>query len=259
MKATEFDNWYDDLCTRFPSVDAWLGKVATSPEAKRRTLRTWCVAMDDVMLADAVEVNTRMQCGDAELFGKYEHDPEKIPQHVRRLAKKLAWDRDGTPEPQEHVRPTRETDFPAGKILRRWAELERNGTPRDEARRIALEEFPVGKPRWEPRYHCLICRDSGFVTVASPAAMEAVLAGTFEKCHHREGAMRCSCKGHLAADPKRPLCVYDPAQDFIITDFLWREEETQRFVDWVNFKREEFWNSKRDSSFDQFNQREFAS
>lgn len=258
MIKAEFNTWWTDVLLRFPSVDAWLVRAHDVESNRDALLVTWAGVLSDVQLIDALEVNRLMQLGDLPWVGEYDHEKEKLPQHVRRLARGLVANRQPRADEPEYKRPSKETDFPAGKLLARFLDLKERGTPHDEARRLALEAFPVGKPKWEPRYHCPICQDSGFVTVASPAAMEAVLLGTFAKCHHREGAMRCSCKGHLAADPKRPLCVYDPAQDFKIVDFLWGESETQRFIDWVEFKREEFWNSKRHSEFDEFNQREFS-
>jgi hypothetical protein len=257
MTTAEFDRWWSDLIVRFPSVETWLVKSAHDENSQRQVLRNWCSVFHDVPVIEAVEVNRQMQAGDLPWVGEYDGDKERLPQHVRRLAKQLAWEGREKPknDPSAELKPT---SFPAGKILRRMLELTDKGMSGQEAREIVCQELPVGNPKWEPRYDCLICYDAGTVTIASPTAIKMALAGRFHECHHREAAVRCSCKGYLLANVKHPIAIYDADKDYRIVDFLWREAETARFHDWCEAKYEEFWNSKRHSEFDAFNQREFA-
>jgi hypothetical protein len=257
MTSKEFAQWWGDLTIRWPSVTAWLAKSFPDESQQRALLRTWSECMNDVSLESCLEINRQMQTGDLAWVGEYDSDKERLPQHVRRLARQHAWDRRSKPqEPTpDRINPT---SFPAAKILLRIRELTDAGTPRDEAKRIALEEFPVGKPKYAPRYHCLICEDVGMVIVASRTAMEYMLADKFHECHHRDAAIVCSCKGHLPVNPKRQHLIYDPAKDFKSDDSLWPQEQVDRFREWVEAKRDEYWNSKRDPAFDAFNQRAFA-
>lgn len=242
MTQPEFDLWWGDLALRFPSVEAWLVKATTDDEKpdelrQRMMLKTWFGVMRETAAEDAMEVNRLMQSGELPFVGDFKQ--EQIPQHVRRLARQLAWDNNGgSREEPDYEHPQRDTDFPAGKILRRWWELERLGTPRDEARTVALKEFPVGRSRYQPRFNCHLCLDVGRLSVASNAALEAALLDDFENCHHRIGTVRCKCKGHLPVNPKRPLAVYDAGLDFLITDYLWGDEQTAKFLAWVELQRE---------------------
>lgn len=258
MTPTDFNNWWADCKLRWPSLDTWLCKCFADTHRQTEFLRNWRSVLLDVNLADAMEVNRLMQVGDLAWVGEYDADKERLPQHVRRLARTLRAERQPRqqPEPLPELKPSA---FPAGKILRRMLELVDSGLPRDEAKAIAVKEFPVGKPTWEPRYHCHLCRDVGNVTVASPTAVQAMLAGMFDDCHHREAAVRCKCRGHIAQNPKRTICVFDTTQDFIVQDSLWPESQVEKFREWCEAKRDEFWNSKRESAFDAFNQREFVS
>ena len=253
MNQPEFNQWWADLTMRFPNVDSWLVRVAPDAVSQRTTLRTWQDVLRDVALAGALEVNRKMQAGDAEFVEDF-HEQD-IPKHVRRLARQFAWDtRPRTAEPPTELRPT---SFPAGKILRRILELTDKGVPAEEAKAIVLAELPVGSPRYAPRYYCAVCLDVGMVTVASQRAAEYMLADKFHECHHRESAIVCSCKGHLPQNPKRPHLVYDSDKDFKVNDF-WNPAEVERFREWIEAKRDEYWNSKRETAFDTFNQREFA-
>lgn len=237
MTTTEFDRWFDDLTTRFPSVETWRSKAAVDDDAARITLRNWCVAMDDVALTDALEINQRMQSGDIDWVGDFHW--ELLPAHVRRHAKALAADRT-VKEFREQFAPStsKAGSFPGAKILLRLWELRDEGMPHDEAREIALREFPVGRsPFREPRYNCGTCLDTGRILVATNEAIVAAMLGKFADCHHRDGAMKCQCRGHEGANPKRPLTVYDPQLDFRIEDPLWRPAEVSRFVEWVEWQR----------------------
>ena len=254
MIQAEFDRWWADLTMRFPNVDSWLVRVAPDAIAQRTTLRTWHDVLADVQIADCLEINRQMQAGDAPFVNDY-HEQD-IPSHVRRMARQLAFERRDNPRPEDDQR--RPSHFPAGKIYKRVLELVSKGATGEEAKTIALNEFPIGKPSWEPRYNCRVCWDAGMVTVASPTAIQAVLSDQFERCHHRLAAMLCSCRGHLPQNPKRPRCVFDTTKDFQVFDFLWGRTEVDRFREWVEAKRQEYWNSKRDPAFDKFNERAFA-
>ena len=256
MAPDEFNRWWTDAKLCFPSLQAWLAKAIPDTNQQAAFLRKWRDVLSDVRLDHALEVNRLMQSGDLPLVGEYDGDKEKLPQHVRRLARQIAWDRREKPA-EEFSGRLNPTSFPAGKILKRILELTDRGTPADEAKAIVLAELPVGSPRYTPRYHCTVCLDVGMVTVASQRAAEYMLADKFHECHHRESAIVCSCKGHLPQNPKRPHLVYDASADFKLEDF-WSKSEVERFREWIEAKRDEYWNSKRESAFDTFNQREFA-
>jgi hypothetical protein len=235
MTTTEFDRWYEDLTARFPSVETWLEKHAPDAGDKRRMLRNWCVALDDVPLADAIEANRAMQAGDLPWVGDYDSDKERLPRHLRGLTRQMASDRRPS-ENREQFAPaiSKSGGFPAKAILLRLWELKRGGMDHDEAREIALREFPVGESPFRPqRYNCPTCLDTFRVLIASNTAIEAMLLGRFAECHHREGASKCHCRGHEGDNPKRPIVTYDPSMDFKIEDPLWRPAEVQRFSEWV--------------------------
>lgn len=247
MKTAEFDRWWKDLAMRFPSVDAWLVRVHPSTASQRQLLRSWYGVLEDVTLADAMDVTLAMQAGDLEWPGGGEGSygfEERLPQHVRRLARQMAWERDRTAAVDSGPQDYRPTDFPAGKILRRLLELTDKGMPAAEARQIVLSEIPLGRPAYEPRYSCLTCLDSGRVNVASNAAIEAMLLGRFAECHHRDAVMRCSCSAGQRLKRKQygrdvPFETYSEAADFRVVDPLWREPEVQRFAEWVAAQRNE--------------------
>lgn len=266
MTTAEFDRWFDDLTARFPSVDTWLAKFAPEASDKLRMLRNWCVSLDDVSLPDAVEVNRLMQSGELPWVGEYESDKERLPRHVRGLTKQLVSDRTVKPNREEFAPTTHKTSgFPGKKILLRMEELQKDGMTREQAREQALNEFPVGtSPFQERRYNCAKCFDVGRISVASNAAIEAMLIGKFADCHHRVGTMRCECRGHVATKPNYQLATYDPVQDFKIEDFLWQDAEVLRFADWVDWQRqhraEEMLKRRAnyEPGFASFNERSFA-
>ena len=225
MTKQEFERWWADVTMRFPSIDTWLSKVAGDEISQRTLLKTWYDVLGGTPIADALEVNRLMQAGEVPWVGEYDSDKERLPQHVKRQCRQLAMDREVKPNREEFAPATSKTGgFHPGKILRRMQELIESGVTRDEARNIALAEFPVGQsPFRERRYNCPTCLDVGRITVASNEAIKAMMLGRFAECHHREGTMRCPCRGHIATKPNYQLATYDPAQDFKIEDFLWRD------------------------------------
>jgi hypothetical protein len=266
MTIEEFDRWWKDAKLCWPSLATWLHKAFPDQSQQSELLRKWFRAIDDVTLLDALEVNRQMQSGEMPWVGEYDSDKERLPRHVRGLAKQLAADRRPT-ENREQFAPTthKAGGFPGAAIIRRMETLLKAGTPRAEARAMALEEFPVGtSPFPERRYHCAKCLDVGRISVASNAAIEAMLIGKFADCHHRVGTMRCECRGNRSTKPNYILATYDPAQDFKIEDFLWQEAEVSRFTEWVAWQREHRAGEmlKRrvnyEPGFASFNERSFA-
>lgn len=238
MTPKDFETWWDDLTFRFPTVEAWLVRVHAEAADQKRYLRQWQSVLADVDFHDAMDVNRLMQTGDVPWIADFQE--QLLPQHVRRQAKILAARR--TPLPDQPVdgfdaSGQRPSSFPAGKILLRIWQLQRAGLATPDARRQALEEFPIGSPDRPPRFHCLRCQDTGRVLVASNAAIIAILAGTFAACHHREGVVRCSCRPAAAPDPHRLLVTYSASLDFALFDPLWGESETARFSEWCQAQR----------------------
>ncbi len=254
MNATEFNRWWTDAKTCWPSLDAWIVKHFDAGR-EADCLRKWAGVLSDVKLDNALEVNRLMQSGDLPFVGEYDGDKERLPQHVRRLAKQLSFERrERVQEPVD----SKPSSFPAGKILRRIAEMSRAGISRDDAMAAALKEFPIGKPSWEPRYHCHLCMDVGSIDVAPPWAVQAMLNDTFDKCRHRNASARCKCLPPLPQNSQWKQATYDALEFFRVDDTLWPESQVSAFREWCEAKRDEYWNSKRDHSFDAFNQRALA-
>lgn len=257
MNATEFNLWFADAKTCWPSLALWITKCFPDANSQREFLRKWSGVMSDVRIDMALEVNRLVQSGDLPFVGEYEGDKERLPQHVRRLARQLAFEKRETySEEPTDVKPS---SFPAGKILRRLIELIDGGMSREDAKAMALKDFPIGRPKYEPRYNCALCLDVGRVFVASNTAIRAMLADAFDRCIHRESVVLCKCRSHLARPQRYPLAVYDAAACFKVNESLFHcKPEIDCFREWCEAKREEFWNSKRESAFDHFNQRELA-
>lgn len=255
MSRTEFDSWFADLTLRFPSVSAWLAKVSPTPERQRATLVAWLGVMADVDAVSAAEVNRKMHAGDMPFVGDYDADKERLPQHVRRLARQLAAKSKATRHASEPERDAKQGSFPAGKLLARVIELVEAGVSSREAKQIALEEFPTTPPKWEPRYGCAMCRDTGRVEVASNAAILASLKGEFESCNHRVGVAVCVCRPRPGEAYR--IEQYDAEKDYRVTDFLWGDDETASFEAWVARKREAALSSRRHAAFDSWNERAF--
>lgn len=235
MTPDEFNRWWSDAKMRWPSLESWLAKNFATQDRQVEFLKTWRAVLVDVSFADASEVNRKMQAGDLPWVGEYDSDKERLPQHVRRLAKQLAFE---SRDKDQHREPDRKpSTFPAGKILRRILELRDAGTSPEEAKRIALEEFPIGPANYEPRYECHLCQDQGRVTVASNHAIQAILEGTFDRCHHRIGAMRCNCRRGMVLRPKAPLETFDQDKDFRIVDFTWGSAEVDRLSAWAEDRK----------------------
>lgn len=234
MTSAEFNTWLDDLEMRFPSVTNWLHKVAEDVQQRLKVLRSWQIVLGDVTLANCLAINLSMQAGDLPWVGEYDGDKERLPQHVRRLAKQLAYsERPTQSEPDRDYRPS---DFPAGKMLRRLQELVASGTPHDESMKQVAAEIPAGSPQREARYNCHLCQDSRRIFVASPSAVRSMLDERFDKCHHRIGVVRCRCDSRQS--DRFPLEQFNPQLDFRIEDYAWGPSEVERFRVWVDWQRE---------------------
>jgi len=242
MTQQEFAGWWANLKTRFPSVRAWIAKHAPNPDSQQAMLKTWREVMADAPHAEAMLVLSRMQAGDLPWLAEFE-PIDRLPQHVRRLARQMAWEAiHGKDEPTEA--PPRPSDFPAGKILVRIQQLVADGVSYEEAREQALKDFPIGKSGGrEPRYHCHLCLDVQVIEIAHPAGIRAMIEGRFDKCQHRIGVVRCRCNNR-----QQPPLQFDPAQDFKIEDHLWRPAEVERLRAWVEFKRERGHEARAQSS-----------
>lgn len=147
MTQKEFNQWWSDLTTRFPSIAGWFTRLqpvdgVSQPEHQKRVLRTWYDVLQDVLLADALEVSQRMQRGDLEQIGGFDSDKERTPNIIRHHARAISFEREErvrrrSGENFERVHDT----FPAGKLLRRIIQLQEKGVPDDEAKATALREF----------------------------------------------------------------------------------------------------------------------
>src|SRR5690242_16659049 len=105
MTIEEFDRWWKDAKLCWPSLATWLAKAFPDQSQQSELLRKWFRAIDDVTLQDALEVNRLMQSGELPWVGEYDSDKERLPRHVRGLAKQLAADRTVKPN-REQFAPT---------------------------------------------------------------------------------------------------------------------------------------------------------
>lgn len=260
MTRTEFDQWWQDLGRRFPSIPIWLSKLEpmddrTTADAYRlAVLRTWYDVLAPVALEDALQVNKRIQTGELPEFGSYDSGREQVPVIIKRHCLKSQFERERGTNFEDQPRPIPKDGFSAGQCFRRICELLDKGLPENEAKVLALEELP--KPKdigWQPRYHCPICLDCGRVEVASPTAIRMMLDGVFEQCKHRVAAVRCSCAA--GNDRKRETNIrYDRDKDFIVHRGDLRSEVVVKdFAAWVERQHQAYLASKRHAEFDQFN------
>lgn len=255
MTSSEFSQWWADASTRWPSLLVWLKKHFEHEADQKQMLRTWVGVLSDVTIDHALEVNRLMHAGDLPFVGDYDGDKERLPQHVRRLARQMAFERrERVAEPVD----SKPSSFPAGKILRRVAEMIEAGITRDDAMAAALKEFPLGKSGYEPRYRCHLCLDVGSIDVAPPWAVAAMLQERFDTCRHRNASARCKCQKPLPTNSQWQQATFDAMSFFRIADTTWPETQVSDFRAWCEMKRQEFWDSKRDHSFDAFNRREYA-
>jgi len=255
MNSLDFNRWWSDAKLCFPSLSTWMAKVFPAPTDQTSLLRKWAGVLSDVSIEHALEVNQAMLAGNAAFVGDYDGDKERLPQHVRRLARQMAFERrERVAEPVD----TKPSSFPAGKILRRVAEMIEAGITRDDAMAAALKEFPLGKSGYEPRYRCHLCLDVGSIDVAPPWAVAAMLQERFDTCRHRNASARCKCQKPLPTNSQWHQATFEAGSFFRIADTTWPEHQVSDFRAWCEMKRQEFWDSKRDHSFDAFNQREYA-
>ena len=228
MTSDQFNTWTADLCRKFPAISKWLETVDASG-----LLSEWAEVMERTPFVEAMTANKRMLAGDeGDLPGSFPSDWQALPGQVRRIAARLA------PTPAKALPDDyKPSTFPAGRILKRWLELEASGIDREEAKQQALREFPIGPPDREPRYNCPVCQDERRIFVASKWAIIAMLNGKFDTCHHREGVMRCKCDRRPHSE-RFPLETFDSKLDFRLDDPSWGPKTVADFREWVEFQRE---------------------
>jgi hypothetical protein len=240
MTNAEFATWWTDLKTRLPSVKRFISSVTASEDEAKAMLATWRGVLADVSLADALAVTAKMQDGTLAWLEEGT-SIDKLPAHVRRLAKREAYEaRPRQPEPLEDFKPA-PSAF-AG-LIRRVIELRDSGLSPDEAKAHALREMPPGPANYEPRYECHLCQDMGRLSVASPWAIQEMLAGRFDKCHHREVCMGCSCyRGRITrkrGGQTYEVPRYDERTCYRIIDPTWGEATIAHFARWCEERKEQ--------------------
>lgn len=242
MTPLQFDDWFNDVCRKFPAIGEWVRKLGN---AGGGLLADWSDALESTDLADALDANKRLLAGDDDGPGKFPSDWQMLPAKVKSLAWRLRQENTPKISSREQL-PDRDYrnppgDLGIGRMFRRLIELKEQGMAPAEAKAQALLECPIGySPFREPRFGCLECQDTGRVLVASPAAIKAVLLGEFPKCHHREAAARCFCHTGTKLQRNGDWQTFDPAWDFRVKDSLWGEAVTAEFTEWVERQREQF-------------------
>lgn len=84
MNAMQFDDWYADVCRKFPALRGWLMQMGEGPAGE--LLAEWCEVLSVCELQDLLVVNKRMLAGDDEGPGQFQTQWQELPAKVRRLA-----------------------------------------------------------------------------------------------------------------------------------------------------------------------------
>jgi len=200
MNRLETIDWVSYHGNAFPDFAAWLANI--QPLDKRSSLiDAWSEALTDIELRDAKAVTRRMLSGDDPPIAAYER--EQTPAKVRLLAKanrdrRTERDRQ-TMARQRHDTPAARNMEPiAGKLYRHMlALMDANPAMTAKEASAAAREasgtiFPPPSDDG-PRYSCLLCLDSGLVTVWSSRSVRAALAGKIDDRANR-GTCSAPCK-----------------------------------------------------------------
>lgn len=106
----------------------------------------------------------------------------------------------------------------------------------------------------EPRFRCLPCLDSGWRTVWLLGAVLAIRDNRLVP-RTRTGVVRCACTPvQNPTDKSAPLPRFDPLGYCPVKDNdSYSEKAIQAVRDWIENATREYFESKRETSFDKWN------
>lgn len=167
----EFDMWYRNHLTAFPSINTWLAKFPaggvddTSEQITAyRIGQRWRRLLSNVPLAIAIEATDKMERGEIK-------EPRGFDRHAQ-------------------------------AIYGYWKSTQK-GSPTQQ-RKIRLVDG-------EPVFDCLDCGDSLIVLVFTEKAVAQARLGDFDDLDYLREAMACDCRASLELNRrrKRPYVVFD--------------------------------------------------
>jgi hypothetical protein len=103
MNRAEFGRWLDHYRALFPETGEWINRVGETdaaggggPARLKAMLEAWGKLLQDVEFRDVMAATEKMFAGDDleyPALGVHFGDREKTPSHVRRLARRIRFDR----------------------------------------------------------------------------------------------------------------------------------------------------------------------
>jgi len=233
MKNIEFDRWWDDLISRFPSYHKWQSEAKFAGEL----MLSWRQALAKVAIDDAMEINRGMQFGKLESPAAYERErmPEFILRHAGRRQSESV---DAAPPGRQEFTDRRATNFPAGEIFDLVAQSEKDGWTTEQIRARLAEKYPGTNTTLQGRsaYRCLSCSDTGRMEVFHPKAVAAAKASKAIPWYVCLTACDCSAGDSWAGEGdnavRRPMRRVD-GLDTIIDPQLSDEENRQKLKEKV--------------------------
>jgi len=254
MTDTEYTSWLSYHFDLFPQTADWMNRLDDRPKGVIQA--TWRDILRNVALQDARKATLAMVAGDEPKAESYEHNmtAAKIKQAVKRF-------RDARPPANAECDLTerKPSEFPAGRLFADIRKRIDSGQSSKDASAEVLAEWERENPTdetKEPRFHCVLCRDSeaGLVTVVRAfnyREAKVILDGG----PILTASLACPCKKGIEKNNRRrePVHVYSPA------DYVWKDPRASReklCAKLEEFVREKF--DKRFDAFDKFNQAEFV-
>lgn len=263
MTREEFNGWWNAHGRVFPETAAWVNGLGQA--GKSTLLAAWADVMGDVDSRDAHEVTKRMLAGTDEMLAAF--DREKTPGHIRRLAWNLKQGRGEVN--REPILPVVRNGKPfpmSGLLADLMLARDEGATPEQLQPIIAEFKAKHCTPEADdagPRFHCATCKDSGMVLCWGPSAMAAMrtegidavrklnspLVGCLCSCRRgdrsSEGAMKTFGRYNVANLHLCPRGDFRSEANLMALERDWEAGKAARYA------------SKRESSFDTYNQSEF--
>lgn len=261
MTTSEFEQWWQDFCERFPDMgDVWFAENR-QPPAQKELLRRWCDALFDVTLPEALAVNLGMYRGDLESFkGKWDRDriPAILRQHA--IAARPAPTTWSGPDLDLEPEPVKSASGLNG-ALHELITMRASGASDQDCTAFLRQRFPPEPLDRQRRYTCIQCFDIGRVEVwhwervylARDKGIDAALA-----CKYQTATMACACKaGSSFVTRKIPLPQFNDQKHCLAVDGdVSSEKAVYAFVDWLATCKDVSRNKNYEPGFAAYSQRE---
>ena len=239
MTDSEYISWLDYHFDLFPQTANWMANLDDRPKGVIQA--TWRDILRNVALQDARKATLAMVAGDEPKAESYEHNmtAAKIKQAVKRF-------RDARPTAKAECDLTERppSEFPAGRLFADIRKRIDSGQSSKDASAEVIAEWEKENPTdetKEPRFHCVLCRDSeaGLVTVVRAfnyREAKVILDGG----PILTASLACSCRQGQEKNKRRreEIRTYNPA------DYVWRDPRASR--EKICAKLEEFVREKCD-------------